>query len=65
MSLVSSMYSALLPSSGTTTYTVIVSTKVSLGKVPENHTCVMFWALLWENWVAESLLDDVADDDEG
>ena len=57
----SSTYSFSLPSSGSMTYTAIVITRVSLGYFPEDHTCVISWVLLRENWVAEFLLEDMAE----
>ena len=43
------------------TYAAIVITRVSLGYFPEDHTCVISWVLLRENWVAEFLLEDMAE----
>ena len=57
----SSTYSLSFPSSGSITYTTIVITMVSLGYFPEDHTCVISWVLLRENWVAEFLLEDMAE----
>ena len=42
----------------------VVITEVSLGYVPEDHTCVTFWVLCRENWAAD-LLEDAAEEEDG